>query len=84
MIAVLNSGYAQPTDATKEIDQAIRDYLAAMSARDVDGLQAVLDKHLVLVEAGDKNAKVHAVNVANGMRSGRARTARLSLFPQRL
>ena len=43
----------------------LKDYLKAMSARDVEGLQAVLDKHFVGVEAADNNAKVHFVHTDN-------------------
>jgi hypothetical protein len=65
IIAALNVGRAQQADSTKEIEQAIRDYLTAMSARDVKGLQAVLDKRFVAIEAADKNAKVHLVDTAS-------------------
>jgi hypothetical protein len=65
VIAGLNVGRAQEADATKEIKKTIRDYFAAMSARDVQGLRAVLDKRFVAVEAADKNAEVHFVDTGN-------------------
>jgi len=66
LMASLNIGDAQQADATKEIEKALGDFLAAMSVRDVKGLQEVLDKHFVGVEAGDKSAKVWVVDTANG------------------
>jgi len=65
IIASLNVTLAQQAKQEKEIEQAIGDYLIAMSARDVKGLQAVLDKRFVAVEASAKNAKVHFVDTAN-------------------
>lgn len=65
IIAALNVGHAQESDATGGVEQTIRDYLAAMSARDVEGLRAVLDKRFGMIEASDKNAKVHFVDTDN-------------------
>jgi hypothetical protein len=69
IVAVLSAGLAagraQQADAAKEIEGTIRDYLAAMSARDADGLQAVLEKRFVAVEAGRQKAGSRVVNAAN-------------------
>jgi len=66
IIAALNIVRAEPFDARKEIETTLSDYLTAMSARDVKGLQAVLDKRFVAVEAADENAKIHVVDTAKG------------------
>jgi hypothetical protein len=66
LMAFLHFGNAQQVDTTKEIEKALDDYLAAMSTRDVNALQAVLSGHFVAIEAGDKNANVGMVDTANG------------------
>jgi len=64
VIATLNIVRAGQPDAQKEIETVLKDYFAAMSARDAKGLQTVLGKHFVTVEATDKNARVHVVDTA--------------------
>jgi hypothetical protein len=65
VLAGLTVGRAQEADAKNEIEKAIRDYLAAMSARDVDGLRTVLDKRFTIVEAAQNHAKVHLIDAGN-------------------
>jgi hypothetical protein len=66
IIAALSIAQAARTDATQEIEKVIRDYLKAMSARNIKGLQEVLDKRFVAVEAAAMNARVHLMDTANG------------------
>jgi hypothetical protein len=62
----LGVGHAQETEATKEIGMAIRDYLMAMSTRDIQGVRAVLAAQFTAVEAADSTARIHLVDTASG------------------
>lgn len=53
---------AQETNATKEIEMTIQRYFTAMSARDVEGLRATLDKQFVVIEARQDRARTHVVD----------------------
>jgi hypothetical protein len=53
---------AQETNATKEIELTIQRYFDAMSARDVEGLRATLDKRFVVVEARQDKARTQVVD----------------------
>lgn len=65
VVATLNFGHAQETDAAGEVEKTIRAYLRAMSTRDVAGLQAVMDKQFVAVEAGEQKATLHFVDTTS-------------------
>jgi hypothetical protein len=66
IMAVLNFGRAQEADITKEIEKTIRDYLAAMSSRNVEDLRAVLDRQLAVIEADQTNAKTGFLDTSDG------------------
>jgi hypothetical protein len=53
---------AQETNATKEVEMTIQRYFAAMSARDLEGLRATLDKRFIVVEARQDKARTHVVD----------------------
>ena len=65
-IAALNFCRAQQVEMTAEIEKTLRDYLTAMSSRDVEGLRSVMDKRLAVIEAGRTNAKVGFLDTSNG------------------
>lgn len=70
----LNPACAQESAVSKEIERTIRQFFTSMSKRDVEGLRAVLDTQLVVVEAGsdpigtvnagERSAKVHVIDAA--------------------
>ena len=57
-------GQAQEAEPTKEIENVIRDYLAAMAARDVQALRVVLDTNFIAIEAF-RDARVHSVDTTS-------------------
>lgn len=62
IMSSLDIACAQETNATKEIEITIQRYFAAMSARDVEGLRATLDKRFVVVEARQDKARTQVVD----------------------
>jgi len=66
VVATLNCGHAQETDAAGELEKTIRTYLRAMSTRDVEGLQSVMDKQLVAIEAAEQKARVQFFDTTSG------------------
>ncbi len=65
IIACLNMSPAQEANRTQEVEKTLEAYLTAMSARDLKGLQAILDKQFVGVKAGQQNAKTYLVDTSN-------------------
>ncbi len=65
VVATLNFGHAQETDAAGEVEKTIRAYLRAMSTRDVAGLQAIMDKQFIAIEAAEQKATLHFVDTTN-------------------
>lgn len=63
-----NLGYAQPTDAAKEIEKVIADFFNAISNRDASAVRQVLGDRFVgmdvVTEAGNKNARIEFVDTA--------------------
>jgi hypothetical protein len=53
---------AQESNAAKEIEMTIQRYFTAMSARDVAGLRATLDKRFVVIEARQDKARTQVVD----------------------
>ncbi len=56
----------QNDPAIPSIIKTIQDYYQAMAARDVAGLQRVLDSTLLVVEAARESAKVHVITASDG------------------
>ena len=59
MITSLVAAYAQPSEATRDIDATLRRYFTAMSERDTEGLRSVLDRQFILIEAKPDAARPH-------------------------
>ena len=65
IIACLNMTPAQEANTTQEVEKVLEAYLTAMSARDLKGLQAILDKQFVAVKAAQQNAKTYVVDTSD-------------------
>jgi hypothetical protein len=64
LVSGLNFAYAQDQNSRTEIEAVILQYFKGMANRDVESLRGVLDKKLMVVEAGHTSAKTGVVDTS--------------------